>query len=98
MKNVKFIAFAITTITLFACADMKKELPAGNAIQGLASPVRMQLDTTRVLLGDYFPETQKIESVQWNGKIYTPDSAGVVWLLGASPLQVSNLHVLHAGA
>ena len=98
MKNVKFIAFAITTITLFACAGMKKELPAGNAIQGLASPVRMQLDTTRVLLGDYFPETQKIESVEWNGKNYTPDTAGVVMLLGAASAQVSNLHVVHDGA
>lgn len=41
-------------------------LHAGNDIVGLASPVKLKPDTTKIYLGDYFQYPEKIDSVRFN--------------------------------
>jgi len=97
MKKTIIILSAV--VALFAaCVASKKEIKTANAIQGLASPVRLQLDTTWVMLTDYFADADKIDSVQWNDKTWNTDTTGVLMLIGAAPSPVSNLHVSYDGA
>jgi glycosidase len=97
MKNT-FIILSTLIALLSACAANKKEIKTANAIQGLASPVRLQLDTTLVMLTDYFAEADKIEAVQWNEKTWVADTSGLLTLTGAAPSPVSNLHITYDGA
>jgi hypothetical protein len=97
MKKTIIILSAIVAI-FAACVASKKEIKTANAIQGLASPIRLQLDTTLVMLTDYFADALKIDSVQWNDKTWNTDTAGVLMLIGAAPSPVSNLHVSYDGA
>ena len=91
------LLFTVLIALLSACVAEKKDIQATVELQGLASPIRLQLDTTEVLLTDYFPDPSKIESVQWNGRSWTADSTGIVVLLGAAPAPLSNLSVTYAG-
>ena len=91
------LLFIVLTAFLSACVAGKKDIQAPVELQGLASPIRLQLDTTEVLLTDYFPDPAKIESVQWNNRSWTADSTGMVVLLGAAPAPLSNLSVTCAG-
>jgi cyclomaltodextrinase len=96
MKKTLFILSAAITI-LAACVASKKEVKTASAIQGLASPIRLQLDTTRVYMIDYFPEAAKIDSILWNGTNWSSDTTGLVVLLGAAPSPISNLRVSYDG-
>ena len=91
------LLFTVLIAFLSACVAGKKDIQAPVELQGLASPIRLQLDTTEVLLTDYFPDPSKIESVQWNNRSWTADSTGMVVLLGAAPAPLSNLSVTYAG-
>ena len=91
------LLFTVLIALLSACVAGKKDIQAPVELQGLASPIRLQLDTTEVLLTDYFPDPSKIESVQWNDRSWTADSSGMVILLGAAPAPLSNLSVTYAG-
>jgi glycosidase len=97
MKNT-FIILSTLIALLSACVASKKEIKTADAIQGLASPVSLQLDTTLVMLTDYFAEADKIEAVQWNEKTWVADTSGLLTLTGAAPSPVSNLHVSYDGA
>jgi glycosidase len=96
MKNTLFI-LALSICVLASCNQAKKKDKLGKAIQGLASPIRLQLDTTRVYMSDYFPEVSKLDTIRWNGTTWKTDSTGVLTLLGSAPSQVSNLHVSYDG-
>jgi cyclomaltodextrinase len=96
MKKPLFILSVALTF-LAACASNHKEVKPAHAIQGLASPIRLQLDTTRVYMTDYFPETSKIESISWNGTNWNSDSTGLVILLGSAPSPVSNMNIIYEG-
>jgi len=95
-KTLFFFSVAITVFA--ACIANKKDPKTAHAIQGLASPIRLQLDTTRVYMTDYFADASKIDSILWNGAGWKADSSGIVMLLGAAPSPVSNLHVAYDGA
>jgi glycosidase len=94
-RNILLLTVIIALLA--ACVAGKKDIQMPFEMQGLASPIRLQLDTTRVLLTDYLPDPSKIESVQWNGRPWTADSTGMVTLLGAAPAPLSNLSVTYAG-
>jgi len=96
MKRNLFVLAAILSVCL-ACNQIKAPVKFGNAIQGLASPIRMQLDTTRVLLTDYFEDPTHIQDIQWNKTHWKADTLGVLTLLGAAPLRLSNLEVTYEG-
>lgn len=55
----------IIMISLFSCKPKQQEFtyPEKDAIVGLASPITLQPDETIVYLSDYFPESEKIDSV-----------------------------------
>ena len=55
------LLFTVLIALLSACVAGKKDIQATVELQGLASPIRLQLDTTEVLLTDYFPDPSKIE-------------------------------------
>ena len=94
----RHLLFWATIISVFlACNNIKAPLQYGNAIQGLASPIRMQLDTTRVLLTDYFADPSKIEKIGWNKLTWEADTLGVLTLIGAAPTRLSNLEVTYEG-
>lgn len=65
MKKLWFLALAGIA---FGCAtdddmDSKNKIQSGNAIVGLASPVKLNHDETTVFLLDYFEDASKIDSV-----------------------------------
>jgi cyclomaltodextrinase len=96
--NKQFLLLCSITVFFAACIAGMKETPSTVAMQGLASPIRLQLDTTLVELSDYLSDASKIERVEWNGQAWTADSLGVVTLLGAAPSPLSNLKVTYSGA
>jgi len=96
MKKIALI-LVLAALGWTACVPGNKKITSGNALQGLASPIRLQLDTTRVWLTDYFPDAAGIESILWNGITWQADSAGMLILTGAPYSAVSNLHVIYAG-
>ena len=97
MKNT-LVIITLLLFVLGSCNQGIKEVKIGNAIQGLASPIRLQLDTTRVLMTDYFSDASKIDTIQWNGDGWKADTSGMLTLVGSAPSQVSNLHVVYDGA
>ena len=97
MKKILFnLSLALTVLA--ACVAGKKDVKTANAIPGLASPIRLQLDTTRVYMTDYFADPSNIDSIVWNGTNWKTDSSGMVMLLGMAPSPISNLHVAYDGA
>jgi cyclomaltodextrinase len=94
MKNTYFI-YVLTALLFSACSYREKVLVPGDAIVGLASPIRMQLDTTRIFMTDYFSDITKISAIEWNEQKWSIDTAGVITLLGASPTLVSNMHIIY---
>jgi glycosidase len=97
MKKTVFV-LSLSLSLLLACVSSKKEVKTANAIQGLASPIRLQLDTTRVYMTDYFAEVSKIDTIRWNDRNWQVDTSGVVMLLGAAPAPLSNMHISYDGA
>jgi glycosidase len=99
-STMKKTILTLTTlvVVLAACMATKKEIKQADAILGLASPIRLQLDTTQVYMTDYFPDASKIDSIQWNGANWKADTTGLLVLLGAAPSPISNLHVFYSGA
>lgn len=94
-KNVFMLMIVLTA--LMACNSAEQNIKAGNAIQGIASPICLQLDTTRVYMSDYFPDVSQINSISWRDSNWSVDSTGIVILVGASPEPVSNMHVVYKG-
>ncbi|MFN2430988.1 MAG: alpha-amylase family glycosyl hydrolase [Cryomorphaceae bacterium] len=66
------LAAAILIIT-GGCSDqsseMARELNPGNAIMGLASPVKLNTDTTQIYLLDYFENAALIDSFRFSHKL-----------------------------
>jgi len=55
-------------LILFSCGteeSVKIDLNDGDAIVGLASPIRLDFDSTEVFLGDYFQFPEKLEGVSF---------------------------------
>ncbi|MFM9005950.1 MAG: alpha-amylase family glycosyl hydrolase, partial [Flavobacteriales bacterium] len=96
-KNLLLI-LATSIFSLTACVGDKKEVKTPDKMQGLASPIRLQPDTTRILLTDYFSDADGIGDIQWNNQTWRADSSGVLTLTGAPAYPVSNLHATYNGA
>lgn len=62
----------------------KQEVEAGSAIIGLASPVKLNPDTTRIFLGDYFEDYAQIDSISFR------DSVGFQFAKGDSIVTVTS--------
>ena len=65
---IKHLWFLALTALIFGCVadndmDSKNKIQSGNAIVGLASPVKLNHDETTVFLLDYFEDASKIDSV-----------------------------------
>jgi len=80
MKNI----YAISFILLFVVVGCKRGEPkedtfsSGDAIIGLASPVRLGFDNTRIHLLDYFESPTSIDTIFFESDVefqYQPDSA-----------------------
>lgn len=97
MKKIVVVLLA-AAVCWTACVTKKTEIKTTSALVGLATPIRLQLDTTRVWLTDYFPEAKGVESVQWNNITWSADSTGMLLLTGAAPSPVSNLRVNYEGS
>ena len=78
------IIIAMFALGFVACQDHKNDdsKKVDNHILGLASPIRLKFDSTTVYLTDYFPEKSGFEKIEWNGKTWTADSAGILLLTG----------------
>jgi cyclomaltodextrinase len=96
MKKIA-ILIGMSIALLAACVSSKKEVASTPALQGLASPIRLQLDSTHIVLTDYFAQPGNIESISWNNRTWSADTSGTLLLTGAAPSPVSNLSVRYAG-
>lgn len=69
IRSVRTIAFIFL---LYACSDKEISLPEHSALYDLAAPIRLEEDTTHVLLTDYFLYPERIQ------KIVAPENIQVI--------------------
>lgn len=64
----KILYFIIAASIIFSCSQRKREfnIPQNNQLPGLASPVKLNIDTTKVFLAGYFPQKPGIDSIITN--------------------------------
>ncbi|MCH2213980.1 MAG: alpha-amylase family glycosyl hydrolase [Flavobacteriales bacterium] len=65
---MKILIPLCAALILFSCASeepAKTGLKNGDAIVGLASPIRLDFDSTKVFLGDYFQFPEKLEGISF---------------------------------
>lgn len=94
------ISVIVPLFILFSCGHKEVVLPASPGIYDLASPVYMGLDTTRVLLSDYFLYPEKVKKIRVSGHIETVRSEDRKELLlipqeGSRPME--NLRLTYEG-
>ncbi len=67
MKKIYVLVFLITLVSLQACSDQSSSseisIKPTNEIIGLATPIRLQPEVTKIWLRDYFDMQPKIDSV-----------------------------------
>jgi len=82
-----------------ACREQQHHVPnmPGQAISGLAIPIRLQVDTTRIQLLDFFEQARGISSVVLGDDTLSADSAGTVLVIQPSPSPVINLNIIYDG-
>ncbi len=86
MKGIYILL--ISSAIWFSCGvntneNPKPEIKAGSAIIGLATPVKLNPDTTRIFLGDYFEDYAQIDSISFR------DSVGFNFAKGDSIVMVT---------
>jgi glycosidase len=101
MKPYAIILF-LATLFFFSCSPKEEPvdtLTRGGGIIGLASPVKMSPDTTRVFLLDYFEFADKIDSVWFHSDAeFTLDTeSAIVTVTAYDGSPVSNLSVKYDG-
>lgn len=96
------VIIILATVFFFSCSpkeESEEKLNRGEGIIGLASPVKMNADTTRIFLLDYFEYADKIDSVWFHSdaefEIDTESAVITVSSYNGSP--VSNLSVKYNG-
>jgi cyclomaltodextrinase / maltogenic alpha-amylase / neopullulanase len=93
-------ANVVLVLICISCKNPKPEVQASRKdyIAGLATPVRLNFDTTKVLLADYFPDVSGIDSISFKSVRYTFDKAkGEVMVLGNLNSPVGNMQVYYKG-
>lgn len=103
MKNKYFFQLILLAILLYACdsnqnSSQKDEIGNESYIQGLAQPIKLNFDTTIVLIEDYFPEANHLDSAFLDGFTVSLDKQkGVLQLIGKSSAPIANLKVYYKG-
>jgi len=70
MTNIKYAILAFG-IGIFGCSqkeEVKTTIENGEAIVGLASPVRLDYGTTEIHLSDYFENPEKVDSIRFGAE------------------------------
>lgn len=102
MSTPKTLLFGTISFLLITCSPPESSLETAKHVDyivGLASPVKMQVDSTSVNLLDYFPDGAGIDYVSWEGDtLNISESTSSVWLHGNAPSAVSVLEVSYQGA
>lgn len=104
MKN----GILFLTILFLGCAcsqkqpddSDKKAIQPGDAIVGLASPVKLNPDTTKIFLDDYFRYPAEIDSVEFNPSVEFSfaDGDSIIWVTGFSGKEpITTLEVVYDG-
>jgi cyclomaltodextrinase / maltogenic alpha-amylase / neopullulanase len=95
----RIIILFLIAATLFSCREKKTSNTPfpGNDIVGLAIPVRLQIDSTRIDLKDFFENPKAIRSVRFGEQAIVPDSTGMILIAGVTPPPVSVLSVDYNG-
>ena len=103
MKN-KFILPMLSALWLSCGINTndkpKQEVEAGNAIIGLASPVKLNPDTTRIFLGDYFEKYTQIDSISFLGGVgynYAKGDSGVTVTSFSGKAPITDFRVKYEG-
>jgi len=99
MKSYSTAIFAtLLSLLWMACAapgEKKKSIP-GNAITGLASPLKLQVTTTPIVLRDYFPDPSLISSITLDGQPLSADGTGVLLITTPIARPIGNLSVTYS--
>jgi glycosidase len=104
--TIRFQLFKLSCILIIAAAacseEIKKPLLEGAVkypdITGLASPVILQADSTRMVLSDYFLDPKHIDSIHLDGLNFRLDtSAQELWIFGQSVNKISAAHFIVRG-
>ncbi len=67
MKTIKFLLIAfIYILTIISCKRV--HLPDKPALIGLATPIIITTDTTKIIMSDYFPDVSKIKEIHCHHK------------------------------
>ncbi len=96
----KILLFIVACLCIIACNNQ----PTVDApvyvtyIQGLASPIRLNFDSTRVKLSDYFADVSAIEMVMFeNEKLIIDAKTGEVIITSKPASAIGNMHVSYKG-
>jgi cyclomaltodextrinase / maltogenic alpha-amylase / neopullulanase len=95
------IIFWVFCQSLFACQEKRPELPQQNAntIVGIATPIKLNFDSTRIIWLDYFPNAEFIDSFDLPvglTHISIPDGSGIK-INGVLERGIDNLRVFIKG-
>ncbi len=71
MNKIKCLILLVG-VAAFGCAPQEESKPTiekGNAIVGLASPIRLDFGQTEIHLGDYFENPEQVDSVSFGVEV-----------------------------
>lgn len=100
MKNIYYL---IVIALVFASCNNRsiphKDVEYKSFITGLASPVKLNFDTTLIRMKDYFADVRQISEVTLDDvKLSLDTSSGHVIYIGSLARPIGNLHVVCNGA
>lgn len=100
MKNILLLS-SLIFVFLTACEEKKnngQDVEYKSYISGLASPVKLNPDSTRVRLADYFPDLKLITEVSLDGqKLMIDTITGHAIITSGIQNPIGNLNVIYSG-
>jgi cyclomaltodextrinase len=100
-RILKFGIGMLGLTLILSCGEKpikEKKSEFENYISGLASPIKLNFDSTQVFLTDYFPEAKAIEKVIFENQELISDSISGELIITQKPTTpLSNLHVVYKG-
>ena len=102
MKLTKFFSITVGAALIFGCspkAPKVVELALENPLIGLASPIRLQLDTTVVNLQDYFLNTDSIKDIRISSNMTFTFSADkkLIYVVGTPTTKLGSVTINYSG-
>lgn len=101
MKKFQFYILCCIALVWLSCGktnnDSNLPEPTGKTyIIGLATPIKLQLDSTAVIINDYFPDAVGIEKAILEGCDVSVDKkAGMLYIKGNLPAPIGNLEIYY---